>query len=89
MDPRIRILLVTLMGIRIRLPNKKAQNLEKVLKEACIPYILACHLQIDPDPDPAHHFDADADPTFNATKRFVVTKVLFFTRNIFQGKIMK
>ncbi len=39
-----------------------------------IPYILACHLQIDADTDPAYHFDAypdpacqfdaDADPTF-------------------------
>jgi hypothetical protein len=28
-----------------------------VLKKAHIPYILACHLQIDPDP--AYHFDAD------------------------------
>jgi hypothetical protein len=39
----------------------KAQNLEKVLK--CIPYVLACHLQIDADPvpDPAYHFDADPD----------------------------
>ncbi len=46
-----------------------------------MPYILACHLQIDADPDPAyqidadpdpaHHFDADANPTFNATKHFV------------------
>ncbi len=27
-----------------------------------IPYILACHLQIDEDP--AYHFDADPDPTF-------------------------
>ncbi len=32
----------------------KAQNLEKVLNWAHIPYIfLACHLQIDADPDPA------------------------------------
>jgi hypothetical protein len=52
----------------------KAQNLEKGLKCAYIPYILACHLQIDEDldpayhlgadPDSAHHFDADPDPTF-------------------------
>jgi hypothetical protein len=37
-----------------------AQTLEKVLKYAHIPYILACHLQIDADPDPvpAYHFDA-------------------------------
>ena len=40
-----------------------------------IPYILACHLQIDAvpdpdlashfheDPDPGYHFDADPDPT--------------------------
>jgi hypothetical protein len=41
----------------------KAQILEKELKKAHIPYILACHLQIDsdPDPDPAYHFDADPD----------------------------
>ncbi len=29
-----------------------------------MPYILACLLQIDADPDPAYHFDADPDPTF-------------------------
>jgi hypothetical protein len=35
----------------------KAQTSEKVLKLAHIPYILACHLQIDADtdPDPACH----------------------------------
>ncbi len=39
----------------------KAQNLEQVLKQAHIPYILACHLpsDADPDPDPAYHFDGD------------------------------
>ena len=39
----------------------KAQILEIVLKYANIPYILACHLQIDADPvpDQAYHFDAD------------------------------
>ncbi len=44
----------------------KAQNLEKLLKQAHFPYSLACHLQIDADPgtDPACHFDADPDPTF-------------------------
>jgi hypothetical protein len=46
----------------------KAQNLEKVLKLAHIPYVLACHLQIDADADldPAYHFDVDPDrdPTF-------------------------
>ncbi len=25
-------------------------------------YIFACHLQIDPDPDPVNQFDADVDP---------------------------
>ncbi len=39
-----------------------------MLKQAHIPYILACHLQIDADPDPgsdpAYHFDADPDPDF-------------------------
>ncbi len=43
----------------------KAQTLEKVLKYDLIPYILACHLQIDADLDPvldtADHFDADSD----------------------------
>jgi hypothetical protein len=42
----------------------KTQNLEKVLKQAHIPYILACLLQVDADPDPAYHFDRDPDPTF-------------------------
>ncbi len=42
----------------------KAQTLEKVPeKQAHIPYILACHLQIDVDlgpvPDTGYHFDAD------------------------------
>jgi hypothetical protein len=35
-----------------------------VLKKADITHILACHLQIDADPDPAHHFDAGPDPDF-------------------------
>jgi hypothetical protein len=30
----------------------KAQTLEKVLKQGHIPYIFACHLQIDAGPDP-------------------------------------
>jgi hypothetical protein len=46
----------------------KAQTLEKVLKYAHIPHILACHLQIDtnPDsvPDPAYHYYADPDSDF-------------------------
>jgi hypothetical protein len=46
----------------------KAQTIEKVLKWAHIPHILASHLQIDTDPDPvpdpAYHFDADPDPEF-------------------------
>ncbi len=44
----------------------KAQYLEKVLTQANILYIQACHLQIDADPDPAYHIGADAnpDPTF-------------------------
>ncbi len=40
----------------------KIQNLEKVLKQAHIPYILAFHLQSDADPDPAYHFDVNMDP---------------------------
>jgi hypothetical protein len=48
--------------MRIRILASK--NLEKVLKQASNPYLLACHLQIDADPDPAYHVDADPDPTF-------------------------
>jgi hypothetical protein len=54
------------MRIRIRLLPNKGPNLEKVLEYAHIPYIFACHLQIDADPDPApdpaYHFNADSDP---------------------------
>jgi hypothetical protein len=50
----------------------KAQTLEKVLNQAHIPFILACHLKIDADPDPVpdlgNNFDADPnagpDPDF-------------------------
>ncbi len=61
---QIRILLVTFKRIQIRIlvSKIKAENLEKVLKKAHIPYFLACHLQIYANPDPAYHFDADADP---------------------------
>jgi hypothetical protein len=52
----------------------KSQTLEKVLKQAHIPYILACHLQIDRIwirfriqlkifyADPGYQNDADPDP---------------------------
>ncbi len=44
----------------------KAQTLEKMLKKAHIPGILACHLQIDADADPVlvpgYQNDADTDP---------------------------
>jgi hypothetical protein len=48
-------------------PSFLAQNLEKVLKQAHIPHILACYLQIDedPDPDPAYYFDADPYPDYH------------------------
>ncbi len=42
--------------------QKKAQNLEKMLKLDNIPYILAFHLQIDADPDPTFQFDVVPDP---------------------------
>ena len=60
--------------LRIRIPHLntdpdpsfqvKAQNLATVLKYAHILYSLACHLQIDSDPDRDYfyHFDADPDP---------------------------
>jgi hypothetical protein len=46
-------------------------------KYAHIPYISACHLQIDADPvtDPAYHFDAARDPDFYLMRmRSQVTK---------------
>jgi hypothetical protein len=43
----------------------KAQNLEKVLKYAHIPYNLAGNFQIDADADPAYHFIADPDPAYH------------------------
>ncbi len=41
-------------------------------KQAYIPYILTCHLQIDADPDldPAYHFDAVEDPNPDPTFQF-------------------
>ncbi len=57
----IQILLVTLMRMWIRI---LAANLEKVLKLAHIPYMLACHQQCDVNLDSAYHFDADPDSTF-------------------------
>jgi hypothetical protein len=57
----IRILPFNL--IRIRIIASKYRLLKKCSN---IPYILACHLQIDADsdtdPDSAYHFDADPDP---------------------------
>ncbi len=61
------------MRIRMRFRNNTDLNRirtiglrKKCSKCAHIPYILACHLQIDADPvpDPAYHFDADAEPDF-------------------------
>jgi hypothetical protein len=63
----MRIRLFDPMRIRIQIPSFqiKAQTLKKMFKKAHIPHILACHLQIDADPDlvldPAYHFDADPD----------------------------
>jgi hypothetical protein len=57
----------------------KAYSLEKVLKYAHIPYILACHLQIDADPDPdqAYPYEADPDPDFYLMRmRILVPKMM-------------
>ncbi len=43
-------------------PDPSSQiKAQKVLNYAQIPYILACHLQIDVDPYRAYHFDVDPD----------------------------
>jgi hypothetical protein len=52
---RIRIQLVTLIRIRI-LASKKGSKPRKSAQIGSIPYIFACHLQIDADPYP------DGDP---------------------------
>ncbi len=44
----------------------KVQNLEKMFKQAHILYILACHLQINADPDLAYHLNVDPDPNFQS-----------------------
>jgi hypothetical protein len=42
----------------------RSRILEKVLKWSHIPYILACHLHIDADPDPAENIDVDENPDY-------------------------
>ncbi len=46
----------------------KPQTLEIGLNKAHIPNILACHLQIDADPDPVSHpaYHFDAGPGYHA-----------------------
>ncbi len=69
---RIRILLLTL--IRILASKERLKTLKKC--SFYIPYILACHLQIDADqgPDPAYHFDADpCGPGFATLNTWVGT----------------
>jgi hypothetical protein len=55
----------------------KARTLEKLLKLAHIPYILACHLQIDADPvpDPAYHFYADPNPDFYLMRMWIRMRI--------------
>jgi hypothetical protein len=46
-------------------PDPSFQLKAQTLKSANFPYILACHLQINADPDPAYHFDAYPDPAYH------------------------
>jgi hypothetical protein len=64
MRNRIRILPLTLMRIRIWPSFQVKVKNKKVLKWAHISYILACHMQIDADPDQVYHYDSYPDPTF-------------------------
>jgi hypothetical protein len=43
-----------------------------------IPYILACHAQIDADPDPAYHFDEDPDANPDPDFYLMRTWILIF-----------
>ncbi len=59
----------------------RVQTLEKVLKLAHIPFILAFHLQINADPvpvpDPADHIDADTDfYLLRIRMRIQITKIM-------------
>jgi hypothetical protein len=57
-----------LVRIRIRiLASKLRLKTLKGLKQAYIPYILACHLQTDADTDSVYHFDADPDQDSTGT----------------------
>jgi hypothetical protein len=38
---------------------------------------MACHLQIDADPDPAYHFDADQDADFYLMRCGIICAVVF------------
>jgi hypothetical protein len=62
---RTRIRLFTLMRGRIRIQilasKLRLKPLKKCSKYAHIPFVLACHLQNDADPDPPYHCDADPD----------------------------
>ncbi len=55
---RIRILPFNLMRIRIPTSKYRHKTWKRVQN---IPNILAGHLQIDSDSDPAYHIDTDAD----------------------------
>ncbi len=52
------------MRIRILASNKRLKPWKKCSNRLLIHTFLACHLQIDADPDPTYHFDADPDPDF-------------------------
>jgi hypothetical protein len=76
------------MQIRIQILASKlgTKTLKNVLKKAHIPYILACHLQIDanpdPVPDPDYHFDAnpvaDPDPNFYLMRIQMRIRIFYF-----------
>ncbi len=51
----------------------KSELSRTVLKKAHIPYILACHLQSDVDPDQAYPFDVDPDPDFYLMRMWIHT----------------
>jgi hypothetical protein len=66
MRMRIRILPFTLMRfwIRILASKQRLKALETGLKQALFSHIWACHLQIDADPNPAYHFEADVEGSY-------------------------
>jgi hypothetical protein len=57
--------------------QRKAQTLENVLKQAHIPYFLACHLQVDANPPIRIHFRIQSSVVNTAVKGQGIGMLIF------------